>query len=110
MARWQAHFNGLGGKIHLGFSWRHFRRYHCWKAEKVLEWSHLSYDRTAVSTRSIYVELEATLEENRMFWALPEGVASQMIRESISNSRRSQDVCSSPALVMTPRRLDPSRK
>lgn len=70
----------------------------------MLEWSCLSYVRTGVPTRSIYVELEASLEEDRMFCGLPEGFASQMIRELIWNLR-SQDVCSSPALVKTPRRL-----
>ena len=71
----------------------------------MLEWSCLNLDPTGVSTRSIYVELEATLEENRVFQGLPKGVASQVIRKLNRNLRRSQDVCSSQALVKMPRRL-----
>lgn len=105
MARWQANFVESVGKIHLGSSWRHWRRYYCQKGEKVLEWNGLSYDRTGVSTRSICVELEVVMEETRSSWGLPEGVAFQMTRHLIWGFPRSQDVCSSLALVKTSRRL-----
>ena len=105
MARWQANFVGSEGKIHLGSSWRHWRRYYCQKGEKVLEWNRLSYDRTGVSTRSICVELGVIMEENRSSWGLPEGVVSQMTCYLIWDVPRSQDVCSSLALVKTARRL-----
>ena len=58
----------------------------------MLEWSCLSYDQTDVSTRSIDVELEATLEEDRIFCGLPEGVAAHMTQELIWSFRMSQDV------------------
>ena len=70
----------------------------------MLEWSCLSCDRAGVPTRSIYIELEASLEEDRMFCGLPESVASQMIRELIWDLQ-SRDVCSNPTLVKKPRRL-----